>query len=305
MRHPAHACLLLYHCVTQHVFSYLCITFPCHLVSWIAAMCILYCYNYSVRAFNGLGWYNDPTLHVPKFMSNSVRHSTMFLSFIRGLPWGFETVLFYGLTSDRRPTPPPLPTWRASVSLFVWVITFNVSGVGGPTSSYATASIALRIIWPHKPHHSVKVCIPRGGGGGVKPRIPVQTKVFFPTIVYYYVICGRSFSCADVNALSQGGKSGSVSTTPLKLQYPCHSPARRFIRRDVQTDQGVDLTRDSILLFILFFRILYGCTFVGPMSKLALSVGPDWITCVRGPFLSLKRSINLLKPSNNFTYHQV
>jgi hypothetical protein len=32
------------------------------------------------------------------------------------------------------------------ISLFVWVITFDLSGMGGPASSYATAGIALRII---------------------------------------------------------------------------------------------------------------------------------------------------------------
>jgi len=42
-------------------------------------------------------------------------------------------------------TPNPL-LWRTGVSLLVWVITFNLSGKGGPTSSYATAGIALRII---------------------------------------------------------------------------------------------------------------------------------------------------------------
>jgi len=33
------------------------------------------------------------------------------------------------------------------------VITFDLSGMGGPATSNATAGIALRIIWPHKPHH--------------------------------------------------------------------------------------------------------------------------------------------------------
>jgi len=37
-------------------------------------------------------------------------------------------------------------TWGARVSLFVWVITFDLSGIGGPTSSYRIASIPLRII---------------------------------------------------------------------------------------------------------------------------------------------------------------
>ena len=38
------------------------------------------------------------------------------------------------------------PTWRTRVSLFVWVITFDLSGLGDPASSYATAGLALRII---------------------------------------------------------------------------------------------------------------------------------------------------------------
>ena len=42
-------------------------------------------------------------------------------------------------------TPNPLLR-RTGVSLLVWVITFDLSGMGGPTSSYATAGIALRII---------------------------------------------------------------------------------------------------------------------------------------------------------------
>jgi hypothetical protein len=32
--------------------------------------------------------------------------------------------------------------------------------MGGPTSSYATAGIVVRIVLPHKPHHYVKVRIP-------------------------------------------------------------------------------------------------------------------------------------------------
>jgi hypothetical protein len=35
--------------------------------------------------------------------------------------------------------------------------------MGDSTSSYATTSIGLRIIWPRKPHHYVKVGLPTGG----------------------------------------------------------------------------------------------------------------------------------------------
>jgi hypothetical protein len=67
---------------------------------------------------------------------------------------------FYGLGCQPHAQP---PTWRAKVSLFVWIITFDLSGMGDPTSSYATAGIALRITRPRKPHHYVKGEIPTGG----------------------------------------------------------------------------------------------------------------------------------------------
>jgi hypothetical protein len=35
--------------------------------------------------------------------------------------------------------------------------------MGAPASSYPTASIALRILWPRKPRHHVKVGIPSAG----------------------------------------------------------------------------------------------------------------------------------------------
>ena len=62
-------------------------------------------------------------------------------------------------------TPNPLPR-RTGVSLLVWIITFDLSGKGGPTCSYATAGIALRIIWPLKPSHYFKVETPSGGPEG-------------------------------------------------------------------------------------------------------------------------------------------
>jgi hypothetical protein len=50
---------------------------------------------------------------------------------------------FYGVGLHPYAQP---PTWRTRVSLFVWVITFDLSGLGVPASSYATAGLALRII---------------------------------------------------------------------------------------------------------------------------------------------------------------
>jgi hypothetical protein len=49
------------------------------------------------------------------------------------------------------------PTWRTRVSLFVWLLPLDPSSLGGPTSSYATAGIALRVSGALKPHHHDKV----------------------------------------------------------------------------------------------------------------------------------------------------
>jgi hypothetical protein len=45
------------------------------------------------------------------------------------------------------------------LSLFVWLPPLNLSGLSGPTSSYATAGIALRVSGALKPHHHDKVRI--------------------------------------------------------------------------------------------------------------------------------------------------
>jgi hypothetical protein len=54
----------------------------------------------------------------------------------------FVTIRFYcvGLLAPRETR-----TWRTRVSLFVWIINFDLSGMGGPISSFATAGIGLRI----------------------------------------------------------------------------------------------------------------------------------------------------------------
>jgi hypothetical protein len=51
------------------------------------------------------------------------------------------------------------------VSLFVWLLPLDLTGKGGPTSSYATAGIALRVSGALKPHHHDKVEIPLVGRG--------------------------------------------------------------------------------------------------------------------------------------------
>jgi hypothetical protein len=49
------------------------------------------------------------------------------------------------------------PTWRTRVSLFVWLLPLDLSGMGAPTSSYATAG---RVSGALKPHHHDKVETP-------------------------------------------------------------------------------------------------------------------------------------------------
>jgi hypothetical protein len=49
------------------------------------------------------------------------------------------------------------------VLLLVWYLPFDLSGLGGPTSSYATAGIALWVIGTHKPHHHDQVEAPSVG----------------------------------------------------------------------------------------------------------------------------------------------
>jgi hypothetical protein len=49
---------------------------------------------------------------------------------------------------------------------FVSPLPLDLSGMGDPTSSYATADIALRVSGALKPHHHDKVDDNIGGGGG-------------------------------------------------------------------------------------------------------------------------------------------
>jgi hypothetical protein len=71
-----------------------------------------------------------------------------------------EQFSFYGvrLLASRQ-----TPTWRTRVSLFVWLVSLDLSAMGDPTSSYATAGVALRVSGALKPHHHDKVEIPSVG----------------------------------------------------------------------------------------------------------------------------------------------
>lgn len=54
-------------------------------------------------------------------------------------------------------------TCMTRVFLFVWLLPHkDLSSKGGPTNSYATAGIALEIVWTRKPHRWDKARIPSG-----------------------------------------------------------------------------------------------------------------------------------------------
>jgi hypothetical protein len=76
-------------------------------------------------------------------------------------PWpssGFLNKLIFTVRGFQPHVQPA--TWRTRVSLFVWLLPLDLSGLGGPTSSYATASIALGVSGALKPHHHNKVRMP-------------------------------------------------------------------------------------------------------------------------------------------------
>ena len=70
----------------------------------------------------------------------SVICSAFCLSRTRSEYEGFSTCIFYGVRSLSR------PTWTARVTLLVTIITFDLSGMGDPASSYATADVSVRIL---------------------------------------------------------------------------------------------------------------------------------------------------------------
>ena len=72
--------------------------------------------------------------------------------------WALLAVL--GFSGTRLLALRPTPTWRTRVSLSVWLLPFDLSGLGDPTSSYATAGIALRVTKARKLPHHVKVETP-------------------------------------------------------------------------------------------------------------------------------------------------
>jgi hypothetical protein len=60
-----------------------------------------------------------------------------------------NNILFTGWGCQPHAQP---PTCKARVSLLVWTLPFDLSGVGDPTSSQTTVGIALQVTESRKPH---------------------------------------------------------------------------------------------------------------------------------------------------------
>ena len=80
---------------------------------------------------------------------------------------GFGKNCFYCVELSA-PTPNP-PTWRTRVSLFVWVITIDLSGMGGPSSS-----ICYR---PHSSQDHVTTQAPWSGWFGEGKTLLALTRI--------------------------------------------------------------------------------------------------------------------------------
>ena len=105
--------------------------------------------------------------HVTHFHLLILVHAELSLLF----PSGFQFLKFldkYRFYRVRLSASHPTPNLEDQGIPFVWVITFDLSGIWCHTSSITTASRALGIIWPRKPHHYVKVGIPLVGCNSYK-----------------------------------------------------------------------------------------------------------------------------------------
>jgi hypothetical protein len=124
-----------------------------------------------------------------------------------------------------------LPTRRTRVSIFVCIITFDLSSMGDPTSSYATASMALRIIWSCKPDQYVKVGIPEGG-------LPHDYSAF---------ICCESFRTYKISVLLSNTKKWWKTSTSASFFIE----NRKSRKNDVLNFYKLEKVKEKIILIVI------------------------------------------------------
>jgi hypothetical protein len=115
---------------------------------------VLHVIFYSIHHHHHYHWHDSPLWNYSPFFPivGPSGCSFKFLNYLIFTVWGCE------------PHVQP-PTWRTRASLFVWLLPLDLSNLGGPTSSYATAGIALRVSGAFKLHHHNKGGGDSTGGG--------------------------------------------------------------------------------------------------------------------------------------------
>jgi len=142
--------------ILQSFFSL--VLLPSHLTSCTANKSVLYSWVTWIRV-----WVHCFYIETARSTSPLVNPCSSWVIFVVSILFPIleasQQTQFYGVgLSVSCPTPN-----LERVSLFVWVITTDLSGMGVPAISYTAASIAFRIIWSWKHHHYVRVGIPSRG----------------------------------------------------------------------------------------------------------------------------------------------
>ena len=135
--------------------------FPCHLISWIAAIYILYCCNYGIRVLMFQTYIKILHSMYPSSCPTVFAIAVVILCSIPLSEAHHEVLKHYFFMgwSSRAPNPQPVGSgYPLFVGHHLWPVQH-----GHPASSCTNTSTAVRIIWSCKPQHYVKVRIPLGG----------------------------------------------------------------------------------------------------------------------------------------------
>jgi hypothetical protein len=130
-----------------------------------------------------------------------------------GFSWGFKTNS--SLTGWGCQPHAQHPTWRTRVSPLIRVITFGLSGMGAPASSYATAGIALRVLCPR---HYFKVGIATFGGD----LFIININMSVVEILYICTLFHEAFRISDyITGVANKTSFGSRTLGDNNWKQPC------------------------------------------------------------------------------------